>query len=819
MKNIFKFSALALMAAALFASCAKEIDTNPVKERIIKTFTLEMATPDSKVAIADNGKSTWEAGDEIYIHGKIPQESKTVTLKAEDISADGKKAKIQVDVTGITPYDPDQYYACYPADAVGYSGDRAYYYGEFNNTNRPLMAAYLEGEAFKFYNICGVISFKVSGDFDSYVFKGNADEVVGYEFYQVKVNSEEQNYKRTATGELKEISGAISSGAGQVCFPNGVSLSKGFTILFKKGDAILKQAVSETAVEIPRNGILALGDISSHLEDYVPTEDPIEHEKARDLSMNGGAAANCYIVTEPGIYKFPAVKGNSQESAGTVASVEVIWETYNNDESVTAKSVIAKADCDEKNWVYIQTPETITPGNALVAAKDESGKIIWSWHIWIPSTTIATGTYGIFGVDAMDRNLGALVAATVGSPAPVESFGLSFQWGRKDAFVGPASTSGSSNAKVAGTGPTAAEATITLEESIQNPTVLGMTADGDWLTETNNTLWQNEVKTIYDPCPAGYRVPVNDAEPFKVDADLSALTGWEEDATNGYFLLGDPSAVFPFAGYRDDWSPGGFTRVYQRVAYWTAGTDSDSKGYVLNVRNASAGNTHAVGGAPKTRGGYVRCVKSDEVLEPLIPAVVGANGVELDTNGAISSDWSKAELVTDNNGGILEWKYGFDSDNLYFYFKIARSSIKSEKENPSFRKRRYIWMGFDTDNDPATGVNPEHDLTITGCEARALVYPFTGTAAAVNSTEGTLEVINGLDDRSQTEVLVDPTSKTEDNIYVYGNVTGDTSEDLVYIEMSVPRAGLGISSSFTGYMTVQFSLSGDTTESAVIKLK
>ena len=102
MKTIFKVSVLALMGAALLASCAKEFDYEPVQKET-KTFTLTFAQPDTKVAVTNEGKTTWEVGDEIMIHGGTDgAERQKVTLTADDISADGKKATITFD---INPYD------------------------------------------------------------------------------------------------------------------------------------------------------------------------------------------------------------------------------------------------------------------------------------------------------------------------------------------------------------------------------------------------------------------------------------------------------------------------------------------------------------------------------------------------------------------------------------------------------------------------------------------------------------------------------------------------------------------------------------------
>ena len=58
--------------------------------------------------------------------------------------------------------------------------------------------------------------------------------------------------------------------------------------------------------------------------------------------LDGSETANCYIVTEPGVYGFRAVKGNTSESVGTIASVEVLWESFGSDVAPKAGVLIEK---------------------------------------------------------------------------------------------------------------------------------------------------------------------------------------------------------------------------------------------------------------------------------------------------------------------------------------------------------------------------------------------------------------------------------------------------------------------------------------------
>jgi hypothetical protein len=111
----------------------------------------------------------------------------------------------------------------------------------------------------------------------------------------------------------------------------------------------------------------------------------------------------------------------------------------------------------------------------------------------------------------MDRNLGA----TSATPGEVGALGLLYQWGRKDPFLGSSSISKNAYASSTITWPTGVISDFssgTIEYTIANPTTFVTYNDlnGDWYftgsDSTDDTRWQSE-KTIYDPCPLGWRVP------------------------------------------------------------------------------------------------------------------------------------------------------------------------------------------------------------------------------------------------------------------------------------------------------------------------
>ena len=252
-------------------------------------------------------------------------------------------------------------------------------------------------------------------------------------------------------------------------------------------------------------------------------------------------------------------------------------------------------------------PETLHPGNAVVAARNADGAILWSWHIWVPKTEIVTASFGgVMGNDIMDRNLGALVAAeAVEAVVDPLSYGLVYQWGRKDPFTASGVALSNTLATWTGADEEVAPAQITLEQSIANPRLLGHINNGDWLVAPDNELWSDTDKTIYDPCPPGYRVPpMNTAVPFW--AGISGQAGWSVNTLYGWITIGVPATVLPIAGYRDDYSVGGMAKVGARTLFWTAKNSTDAAGTGNDLR--PDGGTYALKGAPKARLGSVRCV-------------------------------------------------------------------------------------------------------------------------------------------------------------------------------------------------------------------
>ena len=332
------------------------------------------------------------------------------------------------------------------------------------------------------------------------------------------------------------------------------------------------------------------------------------------LSKKG--TANSYIVWETGTYKFPTVKGNSKESVGTVASVEVLWESYGTS---TAPSVgnLVKSPSYANGYITFSTASTYRKGNAVIAAKNASGTILWSWHIWLTDTPKDQIYYGSAGT-MMDRNLGATTASS-----GVGALGLLYQWGRKDPFLGSSSISQNTVAKSTATWPStvsSSSSTGTIEYSIKCPMkfITYNTKNYDWYytgnSSTDNTRWQSE-KTIYDPCPAGYRVPDggNTGVWYKaVGKAYYTDTSLYSSSKKGMNFAGDfgssSTIWYPDSGYRYGYG-GSVVCTGTDGRYWSVTPISDFNYTAYCLAFYNEGYVNMVFTEDRSDGYSVRCQK------------------------------------------------------------------------------------------------------------------------------------------------------------------------------------------------------------------
>ena len=254
--------------------------------------------------------------------------------------------------------------------------------------------------------------------------------------------------------------------------------------------------------------------------------------------------ANCYVATKPDTrYIFNPMIGGCATPLQT-AKVQIIWET-------TEKLIQYLDMRDGKASFYIAGYKEdedaedvgVKAGNALVGGYDESGNLIWSWHIWVTNNDpVATeNTITLNGETLMNFNLGAECNSNGSTDGTTifNSYGLYYQWGRKDPFVGPTTYDFDLNDDHTMTNYNGSYAYINYVESTSSEGTLQWASDNplsiikgykendyDWMYNGHdNTLWSTTTKTENDPCPAGWRVP--DASVY---ANLTIATAYDEMA-------------------------------------------------------------------------------------------------------------------------------------------------------------------------------------------------------------------------------------------------------------------------------------------------
>ena len=286
-------------------------------------------------------------------------------------------------------------------------------------------------------------------------------------------------------------------------------------------------------------------------------DEELSAAKAYDLSSTG--TANCYVVTNPGTYKFRAVKGNGKSPLKDMARCAVLWESFGTAVAPSPKSLIRQVGY-EGGYILFKTTDVFKKGNALIAAIDANGTVLWSWHIWITDAPQGQVYFNEAGV-VMDRNLGALSE----KPGEASALGLMYQWGRKDPFLGSSSISVPVSAEASIAFPPVVksdETTGTIEYAIAHPTTYitsGRDWDWCWHPEGTEALWpkSESPKSLYDPCPAGWRVPDGGYEGFwvKVTSGNKRFTVPTDEsvrAANLSGLFGDDAAIwYPNTGVID----------------------------------------------------------------------------------------------------------------------------------------------------------------------------------------------------------------------------------------------------------------------------
>lgn len=324
-----------------------------------------------------------------------------------------------------------------------------------------------------------------------------------------------------------------------------------------------------------------------------------------DLSTQGGTTAmntaNCYVINAPGEYSLPLVYGNAIKDGATNSSAYTSSATgsyvlkkfvnhlnaaitnpyiYNNANCVPDNAVLVWQDekdlvtnvaltADKQHLTFEVPQATIQQGNAIVAVRDASNTILWSWHIWVtdfvpglpatvetsynPNNTqrdkVVTNYQGVshtfMGVNIgwCDRGTKIydprqvkvvlsqpgnnittdFVVLQLGYTANYEGNSPYYQWGRKDPML-PSDGISKEKACYSNSGLDFYDDAnkVSIGKAIQYPQCFYIMEGDNWCSAVYNNLWsvnntslvENDdkvIKTIYDPSPVGYCMPASRA--------------------------------------------------------------------------------------------------------------------------------------------------------------------------------------------------------------------------------------------------------------------------------------------------------------------
>ncbi|MGP1621536.1 MAG: fimbrillin family protein [Candidatus Cryptobacteroides sp.] len=400
-----------------------------------------------------------------------------------------------------------------------------------------------------------------------------------------------------------------------------------------------------------------------------------------DLSMvdvkgntlaGGQSTANCYVIHNPGTYQFPTVYGNSikngadNKSAYTsskqgqsnilspfinaygqgitkpqidnIANACLIWQD--------TKDLISNISYNANYVSFEVKKETIHNGNAIIAVRDASNTILWSWHIWVTEedlTPVEITNHNNINYSILPVNLGWCGLGTATDYAQREikvkikqrdsnkivelvlnQKGHSegdrkggnctfYQWGRKDPML-PGNGIGDTDKSCYTTDDRYQFAyqdhgeplnTTDIKEYIRNPHKFNIKWEMDgkyynlWSTDNARTDGNDEVviKSVYDPSPVGYSLPASNA--FTGFTTTGSYTrNPAEYNVNGDFNKGwyfytkknkkGSTVFFPAWGYRY-YDTGSLYDVSTNGYCWVAGPDNRSGGRCLGFHSDGIG--------------------------------------------------------------------------------------------------------------------------------------------------------------------------------------------------------------------------------------
>lgn len=540
-------------------------------------------SPTAETSDSATFKVLWEKNDAIAI---IMGGKKTAEYDTQGQGVDKAKFEFkETDPAGTELKKEDEFEAIYPAglvkskigDALSlvWPAEQRYKIigdtpaGEAGNNPMWATAKVLEGQTImQFYNLGGVIRFKLSPteQFNVVMAMISADQPMSGAFALQDITLPE-----SGTTLKKAV---ISDGSGDVTIT-----PKDAVTISTDGAASFYFAVPEGTYSGIQ--ITLVGDDGKKVNARLAEGKTLEVKRAEVVRLTangvtpGMEGSNCFIgegnvpivITAMGnaFDGTTALDGNDTKAVwkplnGNADACAVVWETVNTATAPAPGTIIKSATYT--NGVLTVVP-TGTPGNALVAVKNGED-IVWSYHIWVPDTENSPlSNVTVNGVTFLDRNIGALKVADPNVTDNTKSIGMFYQWGRKDpmlAYCDFNHTNVNGIVSFSTMDNSSDNNDTRLKNTIENPDKFIKNGQNQVVSYTN--LWGYQLsgdadkvsakyeKSIYDPCPAGYRVASHSDYCTAKGGNNNYLTPGKYANNASSFPLND-KLCFPLIGLLD----------------------------------------------------------------------------------------------------------------------------------------------------------------------------------------------------------------------------------------------------------------------------
>ncbi len=639
----YHIPAIVLAAAFILGGCSRseEPETGPgQKDKTDDPAAVIALIEETTRTTLDMSRNVvWSPGDEIRIFG-----ASAATGKNYKTASKNTRTGIFTPVDAINTVDDETRYAVYPASAaaastltgstleVDLAGLAAQPYVQALGAGADIspvpMVAASQDNSFTFKNICGGIQLLLN-DYQALgikvksvavTAKGN-EQVAG----KVSVDASTGAFSLSKTGTLNSVTincgdGANISSGGSLTKPTGFiaflpagEYTDGFSFAVTDTEGRCYRVETKQAVTVAAGVVTPLHSLPLTIY-YGTANCYLSPAAAGDVTID---VTPYYTFSETYVHENLKCVNSAEQTVGAATKAKIVWQQV---ETASTGDVVSNPTI---TGTTLKVTKTGKAGNAVVAICDAADNILWSYHVWVSAVSDVTYTNTPKGTfKMMDRHLGA----TSTTAKDRNAYGLFYQWGRKDPMArnltAPYPAAG--NTPTYGNDPSPHQKSVAADAS--NGTIAWanghpdtrLLSAADWYMGAggNDLLWgwidaNSGVKTVYDPCPAGYRVG-----DYNCFAELIPETSALCNAQYGHMMTvdgtgGTTKSYYPTGGY--------LTQNIDFMQYM------EYRGYIWNNQPATGPNgTDAAypnrfmynnAGITKVKGEYraagmsVRCVK------------------------------------------------------------------------------------------------------------------------------------------------------------------------------------------------------------------